>query len=438
MAMKPKGFVAWYDKITDWSVEDLFVRPHPPGPPRSVFVNQPLPEYYHDKKGRVKKEYKHVSNQVITSKYTILTFIPRNLLEQFRRIANIFFAGIAILQFFHKFSTISPGLVILPLIVVWGITALKDGYEDIKRHQSDRHVNYSEVRVLHGGGWRNPNPMQSKSKTFVRALPRRSAKKHIPGPRAADIQMMGGAAPPEAIEDQVPDESPEPGVETYGGGIPMEEYDDGRVPPAHHGLHVFGTDQHADMRPHWRRTIWEDLRVGDVVKLGDHENVPADILICSTSEDENVCFVETKNLDGETNLKSRHAVSALTHMRSAQESTQTAFEIDCDRPEPHMHKLNAAVVMRDTGERVPVDLQMCLLRGTVIRNTEWIIGVVMYTGRDTKLVLNAGGTPSKRSKVERQMNPMPDDNPSINGLVTWAFALITYVIMSASCIAAGH
>ena len=130
-----------------------------------------------------------------------------------------------------------------------------------------------------------------------------------------------------------------------------------------------------------------------------------------------------------------------------------------------MHKLNAAVVTKD-GSRYAVDLNQVLLRGTIIRNTEWVIGVVMYTGYDTKLVLNAGGTPSKRGRVERQMDPMvtanlvllavmatvcaivdavlehryyprnapwlyadnrSDDNPSINGVITWVFALITYV-----------
>ena len=48
---------------------------------------------------------------------------------------------------------------------------------------------------------------------------------------------------------------------------------------------------------------------------------------------------------------------------------------------------------------------MVFLRGTVLRNTRWAIGVVLFTGEDTKIVLNSGATPSKRSRVERQMNP---------------------------------
>jgi phospholipid-translocating ATPase len=87
---KQTGFTAWYDRLlSSFSIEDLFVRKRPPGPPRTILINEPLPESYYDKKHRVLKEYQYHSNQVITSKYTLLTFLPRNLLEQYRRVANV-------------------------------------------------------------------------------------------------------------------------------------------------------------------------------------------------------------------------------------------------------------------------------------------------------------------------------------------------------------
>ena len=189
----PSRLAAWYNKLVDFNVEALFARRKEPGPPRTVFVNQPLPEHYYDpkKRHRVLKEHVYCSNQVITSKYTVVTFLPRNLLEQFRRIANIFFLTIAILQFFTIFSTVSPGLVILPLLIVLSITALKDGYEDIKRHQSDRSVNYSLVRVLAGGGFTNENAMAPKSKTFVRAIvPKFKRKPTKKGRTSGDVEML--------------------------------------------------------------------------------------------------------------------------------------------------------------------------------------------------------------------------------------------------------
>ena len=138
------------------------------------------------------------------------------------------------------------------------------------------------------------------------------------------------------------------------------------------------------------------------------------MVVCSTSEEENVCYVETKNLDGETNLKSRTAVPELTHLRTSTDiATKAKFSVESEPADVNMFSYNAAVVLEDgqLGKdgrklRCPVTLNTMLLRGTVVRNTDWVIGCVVMTGRDTKIVLNSGGTPSKRSKVERQMNPM--------------------------------
>ncbi|KAJ7638744.1 phospholipid-translocating ATPase [Roridomyces roridus] len=395
----------WYKR----GVEDLFSSKREPGPPRTVYVNKNLPPEYLDQRGRPKPAYIYPSNQVITSKYTIVTFLPRNLLEQFRRVANIFFLALAILQFFPKFATVSVGVVILPLIIVLAFTAIKDGWEDIGRHQTDKKMNDSETLVLTGGRFVNPNAMEGKSRTFVPGVSRRRVRPPVIGDDAKQLEGDAGAD--------------------------------------------------------WEKTSWEDIRVGDFVKIHDNESIPADIVICSTSEEENVAFIETKNLDGETNLKSRHAVSGLSHLNSPADcaSPLNAFTIQADRPENNMYKLNAAVAMAD--ETFPVDLSMTLLRGTVLRNTEWVIGVVLYTGLDSKIVMNSGGAPSKRSKVERQMNPQvlinlfimflmtiacgigdsvlehhykplnapwlydddkSNDNPSINGLITWAFAFLTF------------
>lgn len=446
------GLASWYARLAAFQVEDLFSRKKDPGPRRTIFVNENLPEDFRDQNGKVKREHIYATNQVLTSKYTILTFIPRNLLEQFRRVANVFFLCIAILQFFPKFSTISPGLVLLPLLIVLTITALKDSYEDVKRHQSDRRVNHTVARTLQGGSWVNLNVTASKHKTFVRGLPR------LHGRKETTIKPSFGA-----VSD------PEKSVVTIDG-----EYDDTSEegPSRRRSFSKRGKGS----RPYWMNTIWEDVRVGDFIKIKNNELVPADILICSTSEEENVAFVETKNLDGETNLKSRHAVPALRHLRSAADCANGAhhFRLECDRPNVNMFKLDATLIgEKEEGEgeagneleKHPIDMSMMVLRGMVVRNTKWIIGIVLYTGSDTRIVMNSGGTRSKQSKVERQMNPQvfinlvilafmaiacaiadsvleeeyyrkgalwlygddqPDDNPSINGLVTWAFALITF------------
>ncbi|KAF8316939.1 uncharacterized protein EI90DRAFT_3158823 [Cantharellus anzutake] len=420
----PSRFVTAYNKLADFDVVSLFKRAPPPGTPRTVFIGQSLPDesYNFSKKGKktIKPENTYVTNQVVTSKYTIFTFLPRNLLEQFRRLANVFFLFIAILQFFPKFATISPGLVIFPLLVVLGITAIKDSYEDAKRHQSDHRVNYSETLTLVGGGIQNPNVMGPKQKTFTPGIPKALRRRS------------------KGLLDQAEEKSGEEDLHPGAG-----------VPPSRRGTFTSVTSPFTSSRD-------------------SDPNVPADVVICATSEPEHIAFVETKNLDGETNLKSRRAVEELFHLASPQAIVESIskdpFRIEAEAPDVNMYKLNAAVVWSD-GRRCPIDLQTVLLRGTVLRNTEWVIGIVLYTGTDTKVVMNSGVTPSKRSRVERQMNPMvfinlvmlatmgvvcaivdsvlehryvdrgaywlyldhrSTDNPSINGLVTLANAFITF------------
>jgi phospholipid-translocating ATPase len=238
-------------------------------------------------------------------------------------------------------------------LVVLTVTALKDGYEDFKRHQSDKRVNYSQVLVLSGGNWLNPNATEKKTKTFIRGI--------------LQTRNKSTATP-----------------------APEQDQDDNNTPS----------------KAHWKQTFWEDVRVGDFVQIRNNQSFPADILVCTTSEDENVAFVETMNMDGETNLKSRRGVPALSDLNTAQDCAdpQTSFRIQCERPDTDMYRLNANVTI--DGSTSSIDLSMTLLRGTVLRNTEWVIGIVLFTGLDSKIMMNSGGTPSKRSKVERQMNPM--------------------------------
>ncbi len=87
-----------------------------------------------------------------------------------------------------------------------------------------------------------------------------------------------------------------------------EQLEDGRI--KHNGRILTAEEEHAffsKKAPRWKHKTWENLAVGDFVYLTNNEPIPADVIICATSEEEDSCFIETKNLDGETNLKARHA-----------------------------------------------------------------------------------------------------------------------------------
>ena len=80
-------------------------------------------------------------NYIRTTKYTPLTFLPKNLFEQFRRTTNFYFLLIVIITFIPSISPLQPWTAVLPLVFVLFVSALKEGYEDFVRYKSDRRVN---------------------------------------------------------------------------------------------------------------------------------------------------------------------------------------------------------------------------------------------------------------------------------------------------------
>ncbi|KDN45280.1 phospholipid-translocating P-type ATPase [Tilletiaria anomala UBC 951] len=524
------GLAALWRRIKeiDLDPETAFRKKRPPPCARSVYFNEPLPaEAFQAKNGRIKPEWQFACNQVLTAKYTLYNFIFKNLLEQFRRVANLFFLLLVILQFFPKFQTISPGIAMLPLLAVLAITALKDGYEDVKRHQSDRQINRLRVKALVGGGWTNPNVMEGKARSLTSTWTsfyfnylggKNRQSKRIAGVGGADgwaSESRLSLASQQTNDDNGTDAAVAMGGGGMvgapgGGGAPLapiisraESNIDGRsiaseryrirrttsrAQSAFESEYEAGPDGRMMRRgkpmteeqereywskkaARWKRKNWEDLAVGDFVLLENNDPIPADILICATSEEEDTCFIETKNLDGETNLKSRHAVPELAHLRTADECAHANLRVDVEPQDTNMYRLNGSIVITDRFGRdglplkCPVTLNEILLRGCNLRNTKWVIGMVLLTGVDTKIIANSGNTPSKRSKVERQMNPMvyvnlsilaivciicaivdsllevyyfdrsaywefraiySNDNPRLNGLVTFGNGLITF------------
>ena len=133
---------------------------------RTVWVNLPLPSTALNPKGEPHARYER--NKVRTSKYTIITYLPKNLFEQFRRIANVYFLTLVILQLFPVFGAPNAQIGMLPLVFILVVTAIKDGFEDWRRARLDNEVNNSATTKL--GGWRNVNQPRDPRSFFERLL----------------------------------------------------------------------------------------------------------------------------------------------------------------------------------------------------------------------------------------------------------------------------
>lgn len=86
-------------------------------------------------------------NKIRTTKYTLLSFLPKNLLEQFHRVANLYFIFIVLLNWFPAINAFGKEISMIPVLFVLGVTAIKDLFEDRRRHASDKRINNSTCRV---------------------------------------------------------------------------------------------------------------------------------------------------------------------------------------------------------------------------------------------------------------------------------------------------
>uniref|UniRef100_A0A8C6LNS6 Phospholipid-transporting ATPase n=1 Tax=Nothobranchius furzeri TaxID=105023 RepID=A0A8C6LNS6_NOTFU len=270
---------------------------------RSLVSNLP---YEGQEKGKQPNRF-FSSNSIKTTKYSPLFFIPMNLYEQFHRLANVYFVGLAILNFIPVVNAFQPEVALIPICVILSLTALKDAWEDFRRYQSDRKVNNTPCFVY-----------SRMEKQFVE-----------------------------------------------------------------------------------RR--WKDARVGDFVKVVCNEIVPADLLLLHSSDPNGVCYIETANLDGETNLKQRTVANGLCTSDCGFEPENFNCKVVCEKPNNNLNHFKC-YLEKPNEEKVGAGIESLLLRGCTVRNTNHAVGFVVYAGHETKSMLNNNGSRYKRSKLERKLN----------------------------------
>ncbi|XP_028856986.1 probable phospholipid-transporting ATPase VA isoform X2 [Denticeps clupeoides] len=102
---------------------------------------------YDRAKGEENPNRHYASNKIKTTKYTLLSFLPKNLFEQFHRFANVYFVFIALLNFVPVVNAFQPELALAPVVFILSVTAIKDLWEDYRRHRSDKEINHMDCLV---------------------------------------------------------------------------------------------------------------------------------------------------------------------------------------------------------------------------------------------------------------------------------------------------
>ncbi|CAK84558.1 unnamed protein product (macronuclear) [Paramecium tetraurelia] len=243
-------------------------------------------------------------------RYNLVTFLPKSLLLQFTRYANIYFLCIAIIQCIPVLSTLNPFSAIAPLVFVLGLSMGREGWEDYGRHVSDNEVNATECVIM-------------KSRVMT-------------------------------------------------------------------------------------TSTWAQLAVGDFVLVKQDESFPADLIVLGSSIESGACYIETSSLDGEKNLKPKSAILESQQLyRDMSNFTEEKVKVEAQVPTQNLYELDASLFLSvGNGQQKKFQLtaKQLLLRGAFLRNTEWVIGLVVYTGQDTKIMRNADASRIKTSEIERIMN----------------------------------
>ncbi|KAL9104966.1 MAG: hypothetical protein Q9163_000138 [Psora crenata] len=158
--------------------------------------------------------------------------------------------------------------------------------------------------------------------------------------------------------------------------------------------------------PSFENVKWVSVKVGDIVRVESEEPFPADLVLLATSEPEGLCYIETANLDGETNLKIKQAIPETANLVSPSELSRLSGRVRSEQPNSSLYTYEATLTMTAGGgeKELPLAPDQLLLRGATLRNTPWVHGIVVFTGHETKLMRNATATPIKRTQVERMVN----------------------------------
>ncbi|TRY97368.1 hypothetical protein DNTS_033009 [Danionella cerebrum] len=158
---------------------------------------------------------------------------------------------------------------------------------------------------------------------------------------------------------------------------------------------------------------WMNVRVGDIIKLENNQFVAADLLLLSSSEPYGLCYIETAELDGETNLKVRQALTITSDLGDdVAKLADFNGEVTSEPPNNKLDKFTGTLYWKDN--KYPLDNEKMLLRGCVLRNTDWCFGLVIFAGLQTKLMQNCGRTKFKRTSIDKLMNT----------LVLWIFGFL--------------
>ncbi|KAI3387406.1 hypothetical protein SNEBB_003808 [Seison nebaliae] len=383
-------------------------------------VNIELGEYLNEQYSQILASSKYSDNYIRTTKYTIWTFIPKNLYEQFHRLANLYFLFIIVLNLLPGVQTFGSQMVSLPLIFVLTLKLIKDGFEDYRRYQNDKKVNNritkrfcKETGIFEETTWK---------KIVVGDIVLVNRDEYLP----ADLLLISSRnVTSHNIDDSYTtnDDGKENKIKNQ-----FDKLDKGDTTSilSTTSLTTAATtttsrsSSIANLKRKRSETVMFDREKKMFMQrnLLNRKSLRNSYIIYedeqSRLQQSHFCYVETANIDGETTLKQRFIPTGVLHRSQIQEDP-SLFDgmVVCDGPNSKLYNFDGSIHWNDNS-RSKLDSDNILLQGCCLRNTTLVYGIVIYSGIDTKSARNNKKPRYKSSNLEH----------IVNGHIAWSICIL--------------
>jgi phospholipid-transporting ATPase len=306
-----------------------------------------------------------------------------------------YFLVITVMQGIPAISPFPIYTSLVPFVFILSVSAIKDGWEDLGRHRADVQANGRTYSVLMEAG------EKATAAEKARQEKQRKAETSRPGSAAistGDLTLRAASTPSRKHRRR------------------------SRI------------DLHEESEC-FRSVTSKNIRVGQVLRVKRDEEFPADLLLLSSSSSDATAFVNTANLDGEAVPKIRSAPLATCDLITPSSITSLRGSVVVEKPTASMYRFQGRLQLEEAwveeqrknepdhtqqhGEepgvwrgaklvdgcyQCPLGDAQLLLRGSKLVNTSWVFGIVVYSGPQSKLMLNRSPAKFKFSKFEKILN----------------------------------
>lgn len=165
----------------------------------------------------------------------------------------------------------------------------------------------------------------------------------------------------------------------------------------------------------WSSLKWKDICVGDIIRIGRDEDFPADVILLQADTHDHIAYIETTALDGETNLKPRQVPKVLHGYDNVEAVLASSCAVVVEQPNRDLYNFDGKMCL--AGTECPLTSQEVIYRGSTLRNSQHAVGLVINTGEECKIRMNANHHPqAKKPRLEHYANQI-------------VLTLIVYVIL---------